>query len=133
MARKIADKQGEAVPAASTALPQGHAELLEDLKGRVRTAQLKAALAVNRELIRLYWDIGQLIVHRQEREGWGSSVIEKLANDVQKAFQGLRGFSRTNVFRMRAFYLAYTKGFTIVPQAAGQLDGQNLPAVLAEI
>jgi predicted nuclease of restriction endonuclease-like (RecB) superfamily len=139
MARKKTGKKddlapkGELVPSSGSALPPGYAELLEDLKGRVRTAQLKAAVAVNREMIRLYWDIGRLIVERQEREGWGTAVIERLGADVQKAFPGLKGFSRTNVFRMRAFYLAYTKDVTTVPQAVGQLDGVNLPQAATEI
>jgi predicted nuclease of restriction endonuclease-like (RecB) superfamily len=139
MARKKSDKKGaatpkgELVPSSGTALPQGYAELLEDLKGRVRTAQLKAARAVNRELIQLYWDIGRLIVERQEREGWGKAIVDRLAKDIQKAFPGLQGFSPRNVWRMRAFYLAYTKEVTILPQAVAELDGVNLPQAVAEI
>src|SRR5437660_12467715 len=108
MARKKTGKKvdpaprGELVAQSGTGLPPGYAELLEDLKGRVRTAQLKAVVSVNREMIQLYWDIGRLIVERQEREGWRTAVIERLGADVQKAFPGLKGFSRTNVFRMRA-------------------------------
>ena len=64
-------------------------------------------LSVNRELIQLYWDIGRLIVERQEQAGWGQSVLERLADDLQKALPGVGGFSRSNVFRMRAFYVAY--------------------------
>src|SRR6516162_274149 len=96
---------GERVPQSDTGLPPGYAELLEDLKGRVRTAQLKAAVAVNREMIQLYWDIGRLIVERQEREGWGKGIVERLARDIQKAFPGLAGFSPLNVTRMRMLYL----------------------------
>src|SRR5947209_19701464 len=83
MARKRTGKQGdpaaksELVPVSGGALPPGYAELLEDLKGRVRTAQLKAALSVNREMIRLYWDIGRLIVERQQREGWGKGIVDR--------------------------------------------------------
>jgi predicted nuclease of restriction endonuclease-like (RecB) superfamily len=136
--KKPAKKDGRAarrelVPQSGTGLPPGYAELLEDLKGRVRTAQLKAAVAVDRELIELYWDIGRLIVERQQREGWGTAVIERLGADVQKAFPGLQGFSRTNIFRMRAFYLAYSKEITIVPQAVGQFDGVNLPQAVTAI
>ena len=59
--------------------------LLTDIKSRIRTAQIKASLAVNRELIQLYWDIGGLIVQRQQTEGWGAGVIDRLAS----AFSGL--------------------------------------------
>jgi hypothetical protein len=65
--KSAATPKGERVSSSGTGLPPGYAELLEDLKGRVRAAQLKAAVAVNREMIRLYWDIGRLIVERQQR------------------------------------------------------------------
>src|SRR5258708_18791897 len=84
-----------------------YAEFLEHLKSRVRQAQLKASLAVNSELIHLYWDIGKSIVEKQEEEGWRAQVIEKLCRDLQHAFPGIQVFSRANIFKMRAFYLAY--------------------------
>src|SRR5438094_2414327 len=124
MARKRTGKKNdpapgsELMPVSGNALPPGYAELLEDLKGRVRTAQLKAALSVNREMIRLYWDIGRLIVERQEREGWGKGIVDRLAKDIQKAFPGLQGCSPGNVWRMRGLYLAYTKEVTNLAQAA---------------
>src|SRR5437773_1879100 len=139
MARKKTGKKdaptprGELVPQPGTGLPPGYAELLEDLEGRVRTAQLRAAVAVNREMIQLYWDIGRLIVERQERQGWGKGIVDRLAKDIQKAFPGLKGFSPGNVWRMRSFYLAYTKEVTILPQAVAELDGLNLPQPVAEI
>jgi predicted nuclease of restriction endonuclease-like (RecB) superfamily len=90
--------------------------LLESLKQRVKEAQIKAALSVNSELMRLYWDIGRTIVQKQESEGWGAQVIEKLSQDLQKAFPGIQGFSRANIFMMRAFYLAYEKVLQAVRQ-----------------
>src|SRR5437762_3396764 len=90
-----------------TGLPADYAAFLESLKSRVQQAQTKAMLSVNRELIQLYWDIGRLIVERQEREGWGKGVVDRLAADIQKAFPGMGGFSPANVWRMRAFFLAY--------------------------
>ena len=85
----------------------GYPALLEDLKNHIRTAQTRAALMANRELIRLYWEIGRRIVERQEHEGWGKSVIERLAGDLQQEFPGLQGFSRSNIWRMRSFFLSY--------------------------
>jgi predicted nuclease of restriction endonuclease-like (RecB) superfamily len=90
-----------------TGLPRDYAEVLESLKSRVRQAQTKAMLSVNRELIQLYWDIGRLIVERQDVEGWGKGVVDRLARDIQRAFPGIQGFSPLNVWRMRAFFLAY--------------------------
>src|SRR5882672_12025749 len=88
-------------------LSTGYRGLLTDIKARIRVAQIKASLAVNRELIKLYWEIGRLIVNRQRAEGWGKSVVEKLASDIQKDFPGIEGFSPRNIWRMRAFYLAW--------------------------
>lgn len=117
MARK--KKATSLVPAG---LPGDYTAFLESLKSRVRQAQTTAMLSVNRELIQLYWDIGREIIDRQEQAGWGRAVVERLADDIQKAFPGMGGFSRTNVFRMRAFYLAYRA--EIVPQPVGQTKGR---------
>ena len=78
-----------------------------DLKSRIAAARLHAARAVNRDLILLYWDIGRGIVEKQETLGWGESVVEMLAKDLQKAFPGMRGFSANNLWLMRQFYTAY--------------------------
>ena len=114
-------------------LPSGYRALLEDLKVRVRSAQAKAALSVNRTLIDLYWNIGKAIVKRQRDRGWGSAVVERLARDLQREFPGTAGFSPRNIWRMRSFYLAWTgnaemtHGVTtrnlrqILPQAATEL------------
>ena len=88
-------------------LTVGYGPFLNDLKARIRSAQARAALAANRELTLLYWEIGRRIVDRQENEGWGRSIIERLADDLQKEFPGAPGFSRSNIWRMRAFFLAY--------------------------
>lgn len=100
-----------------TTLPEGYPTLLESIKTRIRESQVKAAMAVNRELIELHWWIGSQIVKRQEAEGWKSQVIERLCKDIQASFPGLKGFSRSNVFYMRTFYTSYSR----VQQAAGFL------------
>lgn len=88
-------------------LPAGYAELLEDLKARIRSAQVKAALSVNRELVLLYWQIGREILQRQHQEGWGAKVIERLAQDLKREFPEMKGFSSRNLKYMRAFAEAY--------------------------
>jgi hypothetical protein len=110
----------QTVKPSRTGLPSGYASFLDDLKLRIRTARVKAALSVNRELIRLYWSIGRDIVERQRTESWGAGVIDRLAGDIQREFPGLVGFSRANIYRMRAFYLAYPQDAAIVSQAARQ-------------
>ena len=77
-------------------IPTGYHELLEELKGRIRTAQVRAALAVNRELVLLYWSIGRDVLRRQQTEGWGSKVIDRLAQDLQ---QEVDAIYRTKTFR----------------------------------
>jgi hypothetical protein len=113
-------RERQTVKPSRTGLPSGYASFLDDLKLRIRTARVKAALSVNRELIRLYWSIGRDIVERQRTESWGAGVIDRLAGDIQREFPGLVGFSRANIYRMRAFYLAYPQDAAIVSQAARQ-------------
>ena len=112
-------------------LPMGYPAFLEDLKARIRTAQVKAALSVNRELIQLYWDIGRGIVERQDREGWGAAVIDRLAKDIRKAFPGIGGFSPSNISRMRSFYLAWAQSgessAQAVPKSRGSIPAQAVP------
>lgn len=95
-----------------------YAQTLADIKNRIQNAQVKATMSANRELIELYWEIGEIINEKQEKNGWGSSTIEKLAKDVQNLFPGMRGFSRANLFYMKAFYHAYEK----VQKPSGQLE-----------
>lgn len=87
--------------------PEGYDDLLRDLKERVRTARVRAALAVNRELVLLYWSIGREILERQERLGWGAQVIDRLAHDLRAEFLELRGFSAHNLKYMRSFAQAW--------------------------
>lgn len=83
-------------------------DLLVEVKERVRSAQYAALKAVNKELVGLYWDIGQMIVERQGAEGWGKAVVEQLAADLRAEFPGVGGFSASNLWRMKAFFEAYT-------------------------
>ncbi len=87
--------------------PKGYLQTLEEIKNRVRAAQYEALKAVNQELVALYWDIGSMIAQRQKDRGWGKSVVETLAKDLQNEFPGMSGFSAQNLWYMRQFYLAY--------------------------
>lgn len=103
-----------------------YGEFLEALKARIRSAQVRAALAVNRELVLLYWQIGREILARQREQGWGARVVERLASDLRREFPEMTGLSRTNLLYMRAFADAYPDE-AIVQQAVGQLPwGHNL-------
>src|SRR5438874_908028 len=100
--------------------PEGYDDLLHDLKERIRGAQVRAALAVNRELVLLYWQIGREILERQRERGWGARVIDRLATDLGRAFPEMRGFSPRNLKYMRAFAQAWPDE-PIVQQAAAQI------------
>jgi predicted nuclease of restriction endonuclease-like (RecB) superfamily len=101
-------------------------DFLRDLKERIRTAQVRASLAVNRELVMLYWQIGRDILSRQQQQGWGAKVIEQLAKDLQQEFPDMKGFSSRNLKYMRAFAEAYPNE-QIVQQAVAQIPwGHNV-------
>jgi predicted nuclease of restriction endonuclease-like (RecB) superfamily len=90
------------------AKPGDYPHLLSEIKERIRSAQYEALKAVNKELVGLYWDIGRLLVERQDVEGWGKAVVEQLAADLRMEFPGVGGFSSSNLWRMKAFFEAYT-------------------------
>ena len=114
------------VPASLVPPPEGYADWLADLKGRIHAAQQRATLAVNRELVLLYWQIGRDILERQAREGWGAKVIERLAHDLRTAFPDMKGFSPRNLKYMRAFAQAWPDA-EFVQQAVALLPwGHNL-------
>ena len=94
-------------PVSLTPTPDGYTDWLRDLKNRIHSAQQRAALAVNRELVLLYWQIGRDILARQASQGWGAKVIERLAHDLRTAFPELKGFSPRNLKYMRAFAEAW--------------------------
>lgn len=95
--------------------PEEYGNLLVEVKQRIRFAQYEALKAVNKELIALYWDIGKMIVTRQQGATWGKSVVEQLAKDLQNEFPGISGFSSANLWRMRLFYENYAKNEKLAP------------------
>ncbi|QQS07051.1 MAG: DUF1016 family protein [Fibrobacterota bacterium] len=94
-------------PARLLPIPDGYTEWLTDLKSRIHAAQQRATLAVNRELVLVYWQIGRDILDRQARQGWGAKVIDRLAEDLRAAFPNMKGFSPRNLKYMRAFAEAW--------------------------
>ncbi len=105
---------------------QNYASLLASIKQRIQTAQVRAALAVNSELVLLYWGIGKEILSRQGKEGWGTKVVDRLARDLHSEFPEMKGLSRTNLLYMRLFAESWPDQ-AIVQQAVGQIPwGHNL-------
>lgn len=105
-----------------------YALLLAEVRRRIQAARSRAALAINAELIRLYWDIGQLIDRKQAEEGWGSRVIERLSSDIRNDLPDVKGFSWRNLQSMVAFYRAYKSSDAILQQAVAEL-----PAEVSEV
>jgi predicted nuclease of restriction endonuclease-like (RecB) superfamily len=105
---------------AANKLPASYPMLLEDIKSRIHTAQVKAALSVNRELTELYWNIGNEVLKRQRQEGWGAKVIDRLSIDLKREFPQIKGFSTRNLKYMRKFAEVYPE-FKFVQQVAAQI------------
>jgi predicted nuclease of restriction endonuclease-like (RecB) superfamily len=114
---------------ADLVLPAGYAELLADLKREVLAAQRRAHQVVNAEMLGLYWKIGAAILERQDQQGWGARVIDRLALDLRAAFPQMRGFSRTNLYSMRAFAGAWSLE-AIVQTLSGRLTWSHVTLLL---
>lgn len=84
--------------------------LLAEIKTRLKKAQIRAAIVVNHELIKFYWDIGKLIIQQQKKAKWGEKLFEALSNDLRRTFPNTEGFSKTNLKYMRLFAQSYPNG-----------------------
>lgn len=97
---------------------------LKLIKEKIKNAQIKSAIQVNTTLIQLYWDIGAMIVDKQVNADWGTKIIDKVSADLKRDFPGTSGFSRTNLFSMRKFYLFYARS-EIIQQPGGFLEPES--------
>jgi predicted nuclease of restriction endonuclease-like (RecB) superfamily len=107
--------------------PQDYASFLHEIKKQIRDRQLQAMRSVNRELVGLYWDIGEMIHQKRAALGWGKSVVETLARDLQAEFPGRNGFSANNLWLMRQFYseyveISWTKNLVIFGRCKDDLE-----------
>ncbi len=109
-----------------------YADFFNALKHRIRSAQVKAVLAVNQELIHLYWQIGNEVLTRQQEQGWGGKVIDRLATDLKREFPDMAGFGKTNLKYMRAFAEAYTE-IEISQRSVGQLPWRHNIALFTKL
>lgn len=115
---------------------QHYAALFGEIKQRIRHAQTRAWLAVNAEMIRLYWGIGQVIATRQQQEGYGTAVIPRLARDLHNELPQVKGFSERNINRMLAFYRLYPGAdleTELLPQPVAKPAGGSDPALLPKV
>ncbi|BAY59804.1 hypothetical protein NIES2135_66810 (plasmid) [Leptolyngbya boryana NIES-2135] len=116
----------------SSLVPEGYPQLLNDLKERIRTAQVRAAVAVNRELVLLYWQIGRMILDRQAQAGWGAKVIDQLSKDLRREFPEIKGFSSRNLKYMRTFAETYPDS-SIVQEVLAQITWYHNLALIEKL
>jgi predicted nuclease of restriction endonuclease-like (RecB) superfamily len=113
-------------------LPRGYAETLGDIKRRIQHERVRIVTAASSAMVLLYWDIGRLIVERQEREGWGARVIDRLAADLHEAYPEMKGFSARNLLFMRSFGAAYPDA-QMVKQLVSQLPWGHVIKLLQRV
>ncbi len=90
-------------------------KFVKEIKQRIYKSQYEAMKSVNTELIDLYWNIGKLIIEKQDQFSWGKSIVENLSNDLQQEFVGIKGFSSQNLWLMRKFFKTYSTNEKLQP------------------
>ncbi|KAB7727033.1 DUF1016 family protein [Rudanella paleaurantiibacter] len=113
-------------------LPDNYIQLLDELKTEIRQARLRATVAANAELLRLYWHIGNAILTRQDKAKWGDRVTAQIATDLQREFPEMQGLSHRNIKYMRQFAAAYPD-FTIGQRPVAQLPWSHHLILLEKI
>lgn len=108
-----------------TIIDKDYTQWVENLSVRYRQSQIKAAVRVNRELLKYYWELGRDIEEMHVEERWGQSVIKNLSVDLQLKNPNSTGLSRTNIYYAKKFYLLYSQHLKVVPQTVGQLEDEN--------
>jgi predicted nuclease of restriction endonuclease-like (RecB) superfamily len=114
------------------ALPREYLITLRGIRERIREARLRAVLIANTMLVRLYWDVGRIILDRQARAGWGSRIIDRLSADLRESFPDMTGFSPRNLKYMRAFAAAWSRR-AIVQEPLAQLPWSHHIALLEKL
>lgn len=108
-------------------------QALDDIKLRIQTVQVRALLAVNSELLALYWDIGRTLLQWQSEQGWGASVVEQMATDLHTTYPDMKGFSRSSLFAMRQMVAFFGPQLEFVPQPVGQIPWGHVRTLLNKV
>jgi len=117
-------------------ISDNYKQWLIEVKTKITSSQIKAAIKVNTALIEFYWELGKMIVDKQEETKWGSKLLEQLSTDLKKEFSSLGGFSKTNLYYVRQFYLFFRQPklySLIVPQLGGQLNNLIIPQLVGQL
>jgi predicted nuclease of restriction endonuclease-like (RecB) superfamily len=113
-------------------LPTDYPSFINNLKQRIANARIKATLAVNKELVSLYWQIGRAIIERQEKEGWGAKIIDQLSKDLMHSFPDMKGLSPRNLKYMRSFAIEYDD-LEFVQQAVAQIPWGHIIQLIEKV
>ncbi|MBI2889232.1 MAG: DUF1016 domain-containing protein [Nitrospirae bacterium] len=119
-------------PPSRAGLPHGYATVLAEIKQRIQAGRLRTVMAANASMVRLYWDIGRLILERQQREGWGAKIIDRLSADLREAYPDMSGLSPRNLKYMRAFAAAWPDS-AIVQRVIAQIPWRTNIALLDKL
>lgn len=120
------------VPSAGSELPSDYVAVLDEIKRRIHEERLRIVLSANSAMVELYWDIGKLILARQEQEGWGAKVIDRLSHDLTTTYPDIKGLSPRNLKYMRAFAAAWPDK-AIVQEALAQIPWYHNIALLEKL
>jgi predicted nuclease of restriction endonuclease-like (RecB) superfamily len=99
--------------------PTKYNDFIRQLKQKIQTSQIKASIRVNEELLKLYWDMAQMIIAKQKESSWGDSIIQKISRDLKEEFPNIKGFSKTNLLYMKKWYLFWSD--VNLPQVVGEI------------
>ena len=102
---------------------------LKSLKQKIKSAQLKAAVTVNSQLLELYWDLGKDIAQKQKEANWGDAILEQLSVDLKLAFPQIKGFSRRNLYAIKQWYNFYCNEKEFVPQLVAQIPWGHISKI----
>jgi predicted nuclease of restriction endonuclease-like (RecB) superfamily len=112
---------------------KAYTSFLLDIKQRIQSAQIKASVSVNQELLRLYWDLGERIVEKQKQASWGDGFLSQISGDLQKAFPGMKGFSLRNLQNVRQWYIYWSKYRKNVLQLVAQIPWGHNQIIMTKI
>jgi len=113
-------------------LDEQYLNFLNGIKERLKSAQIRAALSVNKELIQFYWELGNELINKQKMYKWGEQFLEQFSKDMRRLFPEMQGFSVTNLKRMRLFAKEYTD-FGKSPQLVDELPWGHIAVLLHQI
>jgi len=126
-------KQPRIVKSHDIRIDTDYAEWIAELKHRYRSAQVKASVRVNAEKLLFNWELGRDLVQKKAEERWGAGVVEQVSLDLQREFPNAEGFSTTNLWYMKQWYLFYSQEDTKLQQLVGEIPSSKLQQIVAEI